>query len=351
MESMLLTIANLEKVAAKSGAGHRLSYKGGTWMSSQIGRRDFLACAAGIGGLAFLQIAQIRSPLKVAVISDEISQDFGRVCEVISHDFGMSWIELRELWNKNIVNLDAKEEEEARRILKKYQLSVTDIASPLFKADWPGAPRSKFSTTGDQFNSNFSFDQQGEVLDRSLSLAKTFQTNRVRCFDFWRLDDPGPYRAGINEMLQKTAEKAAGESVILMLENEPSCNTATGAESAKVLSAIKSRNLMLNWDPGNAAYHGEIAYPDGYNLLPKDRIGHCHCKDAVKKAGSENDYDWAAMGRGVIDWVGQFRALKQDGYHYAVSLETHWRGAGTPEASSRESWAGMKEEMRQAGVL
>ena len=40
---------------------------------------------------------------------------------------------------------------------------------------------------------------------------------------------------------------------------------------------------MLNWDPGNAAAAGEIPYPDGYNLLPKDRIGHCHCKDVVKK--------------------------------------------------------------------
>ena len=34
------------------------------------------------------------------------------------------------------------------------------------------------------------------------------------------------------------------------------------------------------------------------------------------------------MGDGIIDWVGQFKALKRDGYRYAVSLETHWRGAG-----------------------
>ncbi len=39
------------------------------------------------------------------------------------------------------------------------------------------------------------------------------------------------------------------------------------------------------------------------------------------------------MGRGVIDWAGQFRALKQDGYHRAVTLETHWKGGGTPEES------------------
>ena len=54
----------------------------------------------------------------------------------------MEWIELRAMWNKNILNLDAKEIAEARSILEKYQLRVTDIASPLFKVDWPGAPKS-----------------------------------------------------------------------------------------------------------------------------------------------------------------------------------------------------------------
>jgi len=48
------------------------------------------------------------------------------------------------------------------------------------------------------------------------------------------------------------------------------------------------------------------------------------------------------MGRGIIDFVGQFRALAQAGYSGTMSLETHWRGAGSPEESSRQSWAGMR---------
>src|SRR5260370_24094156 len=104
---------------------------------------------------------------------------------------------------------------------------------------------------------------------------------------------------------------------------------------------------MLNWDPGNAAARGEKPYPDGDSLLPKNRIGHCHCKDATQRQ-NRNGTEWAAMGSGVIDWVGQFRALKADGYRHAVSLETHWRGAGTAEESTRQSWAGMKEAIRKA---
>jgi L-ribulose-5-phosphate 3-epimerase len=295
-------------------------------------------------------VPAMTSPFRVAVINDEISQDFGRSCEIASREFGMQWIELRGMWNKNILNLDANEVAEARRILDKFQLRVTDIASPLFKVDWKGAPLSRFRGHGGGFNADFSFDQQDEVLERSIELAKAFQTDRVRCFDFWRLDDQKPYRAAINEKLLGAANRAGKKSITLLLENDAGLNTATGAEAARVLDAVKSPFLMMNWDPGNAAASGEKPFPDGYSLLPKDRIGHCHCKDAVKK-GNNNDYDWAPMGTGIVDWLGQFEALKRDGYHFAVSLETHWAGGGTPENSSRRSWAGMKELLQKAGAL
>ena len=292
----------------------------------------------------------MKSIFRVAVINDEISQDFGHACEVTSKEFGMDWIELRGMWNKNILRLDANEIAEARRILEKYKLRVTDIASPVFKVDWPGAPQSQFSPKRDQFNADFTFDQQPEVLERSMELAKVFQTERVRIFDFWRLDDQAPHRDAINAKLREAADTATKQKIILLLENEMACNTATAAESAKVLAAVKAENFMLNWDPGNAAAAGEKPFPDGYQLLPKERIGHCHCKDVTKKPDGKG-YDWAAIGKGIIDWQGQFAALKRDGYHFAVSLETHWRGAGTPEESTRQSWDGMKEDLRAVGAL
>jgi sugar phosphate isomerase/epimerase len=292
----------------------------------------------------------MKSPFRVSVINDEITQDFGRACEIASHEFGMEWIELRGMWNKNLLRMDAREIEEARRILEKYKLRVTDIASPLFKVDWQGAPQSKYSPKRDQFGADFTFDQQDEVLDRCIELAKAFQSDRVRCFDFWRLEDQAPHRAAINEKLLNAANKAGKKGIILVLENEGSCNTATGAEAAALLKAIKSPYLMLNWDAGNAAARDEKAYPDGYNLLPKDRIGHCHCKDTNKKPDGKG-YEWAPMGGGIIDWVGQFQALRRDGYHFAVSLETHWRGAKTAEESTRQSWAGMKQLLQKASAL
>ena len=64
---------------------------------------------------------------------------------MIANDFGLQWVELRGLWGKNIMKLDDKEVGDAIKILTKYKLRVTDIASPLFKTDFPGAPLSKSS--------------------------------------------------------------------------------------------------------------------------------------------------------------------------------------------------------------
>jgi sugar phosphate isomerase/epimerase len=292
----------------------------------------------------------MKSPFQIAVVNDEISQDFERSCDVITRDFGMGAIELRGMWNKNILNLDANEIYEASRILRRYELQVTDICSPLFKVEWPGAPISKLAPRRNQYMADFTFDQQDVVLERCIEVAKIFGTSRVRFFDFWRIENQAPYREAINQKLLEAAEKAGSNGITLMLENEPACNTATGEEAAKVMEAVQSPHLEVLWDPANAAMYGEKAFPDGYKLLPRNRIAHCHCKDvAITPRGKGRD--WAAVGFGRVDWVGQFRAFVDDGYRHVVSLETHWRGAGTAEASTRRSWHSMQATLQKSGAL
>jgi sugar phosphate isomerase/epimerase len=315
-----------------------------------VSRRTFLWGAVTAGAIVGLPRKSLAlCPFRLAAINDEISQDFDHACSVAAHDFGLEWIELRGIWNKNLTELDAGQIEESKKILAKYSLRVTDIASPLYKTDWPGAPQSKESPKRDQFHADFDFKQQDALLEHCIDLAKTFGTDRIRCFDFWRLDDQKPYREAIDEKLRQAARRCSKDGLTLLIENEMSCNTATGEEAARILSAVTEPNFMLNWDPGNAAtFAGNTPYPNGYDAIPKHRIGHCHSKDVVRKA--DGKWEWAAVGAGVVDWVGQFKAFERDGYKYAVSLETHWRGAGTPEESSRVSMKGLKEALGKAGA-
>jgi len=319
-------------------------------------RRQFLRGATIATAIAALDPLRCfpqaaNSPFRVAVINDEISPDFDHVCSVVSKEFGLNWIELRSMWGKNVMDLSDAEIAEAKRILAKNSLQVTDIASPLFKTDWPGAPRSAYGSKGDMHGAvEVAFRHQDEVLERSISLAKQFSTGKVRCFDFWRLDDVAPYREAIDEKLRSAAEIAGKQDILLVLENEFECNTATGREAARTLNAIQTPHLALNWDPGNAVMRGELdAFPGGWVALPKNRIHHCHVKNAAKNANGK--IEWAPVGTGYIDWTAQFRALRQTGYHDAVSLETHWHGAATPEESTRISWAGMKKALQDSGTL
>ncbi len=135
--------------------------------------------------------------------------------------------------------------------------------------------------------------------------------------------------------------------MILLLENEMSCNTATGEEAAAVLKAIPNKNFMLNWDPGNAAALGSTPYPMAtifaertHRALPLQGRG--------AQAGSQ--VRLGAGGRRRCGLGRATEALQRDGFHYGLSLETHWRGAGTPEASTRISMDGLKKTLTKAGI-
>ena len=321
----------------------------------QLSRREFVvgagAAAAAVSLKAQVQKTVQACPFRIAVINDEISPDFDHACYVAAHDFGLSWIELRSMWGKNVVDLSAAQIDEAKAILAKYKLRVTDIASPLFKTDLPGAPVSKESPHHDQFNAKFDYVQQDALLEHCIGLAKSFGTDRVRCFDFWRLADQKPCRAEMNRKLAEAAGAMEKHGLILLLENEMACNTGTGEEALQVLNAVPNKNFMLNWDPGNAGtFPGNVPFPDAYEQLPKHRIGHCHCKNVKRLTGGSKTFEWEPVDVGLVDWVGQLQALQRDGYRYAVSLETHWRGAGTAEASTRISMKGLQDCLAKAGL-
>ena len=174
-------------------------------------RRQFVTSlgAAAIGStFPFGRLAgALAASSAISVLTDEISQDFGHACEVASREFGLGYVELRAMHGKNIMNWDANDIAEAKKILDKFGLKVSEMASPVFKTDWPGAPKSPFSPQDPQFGADFTYQQQEELLDRAIDLAKTFNTPYIRIFDFWRLDDQKPHRKAIDDRIRDAAVK------------------------------------------------------------------------------------------------------------------------------------------------
>ena len=83
------------------------------------------------------------------------------------------------------------------------------------------------------------------------------------------------------------------------MENDFGCNLGRGADSARFIEEINSPHLKLLWDPGNAYFVGENAYPTGYEAS-KHVLGHVHVKDAVYDPQTD-EYRWVSLGSGEVE--------------------------------------------------
>ncbi|HMD43707.1 MAG TPA: sugar phosphate isomerase/epimerase family protein [Candidatus Acidoferrum sp.] len=315
-------------------------------MTVKIGRREFVgAGAALLAALGNPLRAANLSQFKLGVITDEVTQDFEQAL-IWAKGFGLNWVELRFVWGKYVTEFTNEDVERAKDLLEKYNLRVSVVDSPYFKTLLPGTTSKFNDPKNDPLQSDFA--KQDAVLERAIARAKDFGTDKVRIFAFLRVPDPNTVFDRVAKELDRTAATAQREGIRLVLENEFSCNVATGVESAAILKVVKSPAIGLNWDPGNAFAAGEKKpYPDGYAPLDKERIWHMHLKDAQDDPG-QAESTWRPIGGGKIDYLGQFRAAWKDGYEGTLSLETHYMNAAkNREASSRESMEGLLKIIRE----
>src|SRR5438445_421656 len=174
-----------------------------------------VAAAIPLGRLAHALPRPAMSSFKLSVLTDEISQALGRACEVAAREFGLGWVELRAMHNKNVMSWDAHDIADARAILEKFHLRVSEIASPVFKTDWPGAPKSPFSPKNPQFGADFTYEQQNELVDwagQFRALAKDGYAGALSLETHWRLkggtaeESSRQSMAGMKDLLQRAGQ-------------------------------------------------------------------------------------------------------------------------------------------------
>src|SRR5579875_841486 len=263
-------------------------------------------------------------PWKLGIITDEVDADLPRVLSDFYPKYGLKWAEIRN------VRLDGRSKyvydkatpdqvKEIRRELDGAGVKMSVLDTAIYKIALPGTTP-LVENAADLNPANGEYGRQLEDLRRAADAAHTLGTKKVRIFTFKRVADPSSIFDRIVEELHKAIDVAKKQDVILLVENEFSCNTATGTESAQLFKAIPDRTLMHNWDPGNCYEAHEQPFPKAWDELDHSRIAHIHLKDAAGKS-------WRPIGGGEIDFVGQFRALKQMGYSGTMSLETHYKNA------------------------
>jgi len=318
-------------------------------MRLPLSRRHFLGAALlalPVSELMPVRAAGTRQPLpyKLGIITDEVTEDFEQALDFIAQH-SLAYCELRELWDKNIMNLSQAELTRAKEMIRKRGVRVSDIASPVFKYNLPEMPAREEKR--DTFRANFTDQDTEDLLRRVFELARFFGTNMIRIFSYWRVDEPEKAYPYVRDRLAKAATLAARNGMILALENEPACNIGTGKELGRIIREIHSPHLRGTWDPGNSVMLGEVPYPDGYREV-RGLFSHMHFKD-VKKDPRTGKLSWAPVGAGSVDYRGQIKALREDNYQGTMSLETHYlRADGNKIESTRESLKGLLKLLNES---
>lgn len=261
-------------------------------------------------------------PFELGIISDEVDDDLTQALDWIQTR-GLRQLELRTIGGRNLVLLDDREVEAARRAIRAAGLRVVCLASPFLKCTLrQGQP-----PPDDPFVLPGGYEQHLALLDRSLELAQRFEAPMVRIFSFWREPDPAAVRDEIIELLREPVRRAERAGLTLVLENEPTTCCASGSEVAAVVRALDSPTLRVLWDPGNAANSDEPPFPTGYAAV-RDLVAHVQVKDVLP--GLVGVGQAVPVGQGTVDYRGQLQALAADGYSGVLSLEPHYRPPGVP---------------------
>jgi len=280
-------------------------------------RRELLA--AGAAGASTLWARSRMDKSRISAITDEIGLSTDEAI-AFAHRYGLQFVEIRNPpgSRKEYFALSEPEIKVDAVRFRNEGLRVSFVNTSLLKFGWPASepvrrrPEEPAAREKRLAAEGALWDRRMEDLQKALRCAQIMGADKVRVFTGSRLEDPKTMFPRIAETLGEMALTAEKAKIYLLIENEASQNVATSAELADIMKLIPSKWVGMNWDPHNA-YGRETSYPDGYVLLPKNRLLNVQVKAKGVLPDSPEKEDWKAI----------MLALDKDGYKGKIALETH----------------------------
>ncbi len=240
---------------------------------------------------------------KLSAFADEIGTDPELQFSTLQR-LGVSEIQLRGAWGKNVMELSAGEIRELTSIAEAHGLGFHAIGSPLGKV-------------------NISEDAQISIdgVREAAAAAHAVGAERVRIFSFYR--DTGvsneDIRSRVIDRLGSMLEAAEQCGVTLVHENEKDIYGDTGDRCLDL--AINLPALGLCFDFANFVQCGEDTL-DCWNRL-RDHVVYFDVKDAL---ASNGEVVPAGDGDGRLKEI--FRDALRRGFDDRFNLEPHLSGGG-----------------------
>ena len=241
---------------------------------------------------------------QLSVITDEISQDFEHALDV-AKSFGVKTVDLRKIWDKNIVDFTDEELNRLKEALDKREMKVGVVTGPIGKCSSKKA------------------SQNLAKFDRIVEISDFFDTPYIRIFSIktglkateakWNL---------MKKLITPLIEKAEKLNKILLLENDVGMNVSKINQCNRFFEEFTSPNIKLLLDPGNFFMVKEPTTPEAYEHFYKNNlVGYMHVKDPIRKLPIAATF--GVVGEGKIDYESLFKQAIDNGFKGYFCLETH----------------------------
>jgi sugar phosphate isomerase/epimerase len=245
--------------------------------------------------------------VKFCAFADEVSSDFEEQLAFLNAQ-QVGSIEIRSLYDKNILDLSKRELATVKKMLKDNGISVSAIGSPIGKI---------------RLDQPFELDK----VRHAIGLADFFDAPFIRVFSYYPPDgkDINDFRDEVLKRMSLMAGMLTGSEIVLVHENESHIYGHTAGNCADIAGSVNSPNLKLVYDPANFVWGDHITdNMDRCWPIMAPYVVHVHIKDW--KLGSLSIGSLPGEGDGQIDSL--LKKLAEIKYNGFLTMEPHLESGG-----------------------
>ncbi len=284
--------------------------------------------------------------MKLGVITDGISRNLEYVLTVMNQS-RLEYAEFQFIWDKEVGDHSDKEIASIQALVKAHDVKVSCISRHIFG----GLALGGLGLDSPAYVAHI------DALKRCIEMAKSLNCPLVRIMSFrkemilfgshgadeWNVST-GAWDKFLS-LMEQPVQIAEDEDITLVVETGNNAMITSAWLARKLIDHLRTDRLKLLWDPCNSLYCNEKPWPDGYDSVKSDFIGHIHLKDSLVDIAKATvvctEFSTGHMAPYLEDIA---KALKQDDYQEAISLESVYRPEnGSFEDGFRASLPAFKE--------
>lgn len=276
--------------------------------------------------------------MKLGVICDGISRDLAHAIDVMDA-FGLDHAELQFVGDTEVGDHSAQEIKTIDTLLRDRGKPVSCLSRHIF------AGLTTANAPGDTQH-----QKHMEALKRVIDMAHVVGSPLVRIMTnkkeqiLWGHNGAETWNVAHGAwdktlpLIAPACDVARDAGITLVVETGNGTMVNSNWTARKLIDDLDAKDVLkILWDPANACWCHEEAFPRGYETARDGYIGHIHIKDVLVDTPSAT-LQVCRMGEGQL--ADQFppmaQALRDDGYDGVISLESVYHpGNGDFEAGFR----------------